>query len=49
VPANYEALMSSSFKQVMEFPGFDRLAQIKAEYLAEQHARSNTRYGWVKA
>jgi hypothetical protein len=49
VPGNYEAQMSSSFKELMEFKGADRLAQIKADYLAEQHARSNTRYGWVKA
>ncbi|MEP6610052.1 MAG: amidohydrolase family protein [Burkholderiaceae bacterium] len=48
VPGNYEALMSPAFKQVMEFPA-DRLAQIRSEYLAERHARSNTRYGWVKA
>ena len=49
IPSNYEELMSPQFKQVMEFPGTDRLAQMRAEYLAEHHARANTRYGWVIA
>ena len=49
VPGNYEAQMSAQFKEVMEFSGTDRLAQMRSEYLDEHHARPNTRYGWVLA
>ena len=35
----------------MEFDGIpdDRLAQMREIYLAEEHERNNTRYGWVRA
>ncbi|MDB6002067.1 MAG: hypothetical protein JWP52_3766 [Rhizobacter sp.] len=49
VPGNYEALMTPEFKATLEFSATDRLAQMRTEYLAQEHERSNTRYGWVKA
>ena len=41
--------MSYKFKTILEFPDFadDRMAQMREQYLATQHARDNTRYGWV--
>jgi len=48
IPGNFEALMTPAFKQVLEFPA-DRLAQMRSEYLAQAHERSNTRYGWIRA
>jgi hypothetical protein len=49
VPGDWESRMSDEFKTILEFPGFenDRLAQMRARYLAGEHTRDNTRYGWV--
>ena len=49
VPGDYEERMTDRFKTILEFPGFasDRMAQMREQYLASAHERSNARYGWV--
>jgi predicted TIM-barrel fold metal-dependent hydrolase len=50
VPANYEALIPASLKELLEFPGFaqDNLAKIKTAYLETGAQPTNTRYGWIR-
>ncbi|MGZ6124576.1 MAG: amidohydrolase family protein [Myxococcales bacterium] len=52
VPANYESLIPTSLKRVMEFPGFpkltDNLSKMRNRYLASGARPDNTRYGWVR-
>ncbi len=54
VPANYESLMPSQLKKLLEFNNgapdltADNFSKIKANYLAMGAERSNMRYGWIR-
>src|SRR5262249_21919068 len=53
VPANFEALIPTSLKRVMEFPGFplptDNLSKMRNRYLAAGAQPDNIRYGWIRS